>query len=101
MENKTPFSFKIVIIDLCSTLIVMVTATILSSNPAYRKYAVLATLPTILIFALSAIGIYSAATNRYETKKQKALNKVGLLGNIAICLLFLSIIIGGTVMAMR
>jgi hypothetical protein len=101
MENKTPFSFKLFIINLCATLVVMVTATILSSNPAYRKYAVLSALPIILIFTFSAIGIYSAATKKFEIKKEKILNKVGLAGNIAICLLFLSLIVGGTVIAMR
>ncbi|CAN5790655.1 hypothetical protein BH11BAC7_BH11BAC7_01860 [soil metagenome] len=101
MENKSPLSFRIFIISLCATLIVFVTATILASNPAYRKYAVLSAPPTIFLFTFSVIGIFNAATKKYETRREKIRNRIGLFGNLSICLLFLSIIIGGTVVAMR
>jgi hypothetical protein len=98
---KSPASFKIFLTSLCVTFIIMITVTILANSPAYKKYAVLFALPTILIFTLSAIGIYSAATKKYENPREKKLNRIGLFGNSVICLFFLSIIIGGTMLAMR
>jgi hypothetical protein len=101
MKTPTPFSFKIFITNTCLTLIVVLSATFLSGNPAYRKYAVLMALPIILIFTMSAIGIYSAATKKQEEARAKTQNRIGLFGNLALCLFFLSVIIGGMVMAMR
>lgn len=98
---KTPFAFKIFIACFCVTLIILVSVTMLANNPVYRKYAVLFAGPTILVFTFSAIGIYSAATKKYEAGREKKLNRVGLFGNLVVCLFFLSIIIGGTLMAMR
>jgi hypothetical protein len=101
MKTPAPFSFKLFIANFCITVIVVILATDLAGNPAYRKYAVLMALPIILIFTLSAIGIYSAATKKQQEPRAKTQNRIGLFGNLVICLFFLSIIIGGTVLAMR
>lgn len=101
MENQKPFAFKVFIIDLCATVFMVIVATFLSNNPAYRKYAVLSTIPIILIFTMSAIGIYSALITKHENAREKKLNRIGLFGNIVICVFFLSIMIGGMVLAMR
>ncbi|CAN5394774.1 hypothetical protein BH09BAC5_BH09BAC5_08630 [soil metagenome] len=99
MKTRTPQSIRFFLISVFLFVLVFIAATILSHNPENNKYAVYSVPFLLICFVLSAVGIYSGATKKFEEKGERIKNRIGIIGNTLIFLIMLSLIIAGAIIA--
>ena len=87
MFENTPTSLKLFLITGITTIIVFLIATF------YPGYGVTLAFILTMVFAVSAVGIYSGLKSKFEQKKVRRRNRVGLFGNLAITLFILGIMV--------
>ncbi len=96
MKEDRPVSYLIFITSLILTILVFISATILSYYQAPVKYAMMLAFIQIIVFALVSVGVFSSFRYKSESKEQKKYNRIGLVGNGIIFLFTLVLMIFAT-----
>ena len=86
MTTTKPTSFRIFSAVISITVFVFLTATVFSFYRVDTKYAMILAFLMFVALSFTTVGIYTGFTYRTDDDKAKMFNRIGLIGNLIICL---------------
>ena len=102
MNEKTPLTFKIFIISFSVVISVILLSVLYFYFQINRKYTILLPILLTINSAMNPLGVYIAIKAKPAgSDRATRLNKIGLIGNAILYVLFLAILVVMAVDKMR
>lgn len=91
MTKNKPTSFKVLLVVISITVLVLLTATLFSYYQVDKKYSMFLAFFMFVTLSFTTVGIYSGFKYKTDDSKHRRLNLAGLIGNLIIFVFTLSI----------